>query len=140
MDCVFSAFKHDFPPGTLDYTSDFTSLAQLYLGYREIMEHWDAVLPGRVLHIRYEDMVEDLPNVAKAIIDATDLAWEEDVLEFHKKKQAVNTLSTTQVRKGMYKDHFKAWQRYEEELQPLVKLLGDKVKHTASTTIPGYAR
>lgn len=104
------------------------------------MEHWDAVLPGRVTHVRYEDMVENLPAVSKALIDATGLAWEEDILDFHKKKQAVNTLSTTQVRKGLYKDHFKAWQRYEKQLQPLVKLLGDKVDHTARTTIPGYAR
>lgn len=138
MDCVFSAFKHDFPPGTLDYTSDFPSLAQLYLGYREMMDHWDRALPGRVTHVRYEDMVEDLPAVARALIDATGLPWEEDVLDFHKKKQAVNTLSTSQVRKGMYKDHFKAWKKYEKELQPLVELLGDKVEHVARTTIPGY--
>ena len=138
MDCVFSAYKHDFPPGTLDYTSDFPSLAQLYLGYREMMDHWDRALPGRVTHVRYEDMVEDLPAVARALIDATGLPWEEDVLDFHKKKQAVNTLSTSQVRKGMYKDHFKAWKKYEKELQPLVELLGDKVEHVARTTIPGY--
>lgn len=138
MDCVFSAFKHDFPPGTLDYTSDFPSLAQLYLGYREMMDHWDRALPGRVTHVRYEDMVEDLPAVARALIDATGLPWEEDVLDFHKKKQAVNTLSTSQVRKGMYKDHFKAWKKYEKELQPLVELLGDNVEHVARTTIPGY--
>jgi tetratricopeptide (TPR) repeat protein len=138
MDCVFSAYKHDFPPGTLDYTSDFPSLAQLYLGYREMMEHWDRALPGRVTHVRYEDMVEDLPAVARALIDATGLPWEEDVLDFHKKKQAVNTLSTSQVRKGMYKDHFKAWKKYEKELQPLVELLGDKVEHVVRTTIPGY--
>ena len=138
MDSVFSAFKHDFPPGTLDYTSDFPSLSQLYLGYREIMEHWDQVLPGRVTHIRYEDLVEDLPGVAKALIDATGLSWSDDVLEFHKKKQAVNTLSTTQVRKGMYKDHFKSWKRYEDQLRPISFLLGDKIDHSFRTTVPGY--
>mmetsp|Transcript_31941 Transcript_31941/g.70193 ORF Transcript_31941/g.70193 Transcript_31941/m.70193 type:complete len:603 (-) Transcript_31941:11-1819(-) len=138
MDSVFSAFKHDFPPGTLDYTSEFPGLSQLYLGYREIMEHWDNVLPGRVTHVRYEDMVEDLPGVARALIDATGLPFEEDVLQFHKKKQAVNTLSTTQVRKGIYKDHLKSWMRYEEQLQPLVDLLGDKVQHGYKTTLPGY--
>jgi len=53
MDSCFSAFKHDFPAGTLDYTSDFVGLARLYHGYRDVMEHWDNVLPGRVTHIRY---------------------------------------------------------------------------------------
>ena len=140
MDCVFSAYKHDFPPGTLDYTSEFESLAQLYHGYRDVMEHWDRVLPGRVTHVRYEDLVEDLPGVARSIIAATGLPWEEGVLEFHKKKQAVNTHSTTQVRKGMYKDHFKSWMRYEGQLQPLIDMLGTRVDHVFQTTISGYRK
>ena len=75
-------------------------------------EHWDKELPGRVTHIRYEDMVNDMPEVARKIIDATGLEWDESVLDFHKKKHAVNTLSTTQVRKGVYKDSIQSWRRY----------------------------
>eukprot|EP00957_Ditylum_brightwellii_P120450 9190242-Ditylum_brightwellii.AAC.1 len=88
MDTIFSAYKHEFPPGTLDYTSDFPSLAQLYQNYRDIMKHWDEVLPGRVTHVRYEDLVRDMPNVARSVINATGLQWDDGVLEFHKKKQA----------------------------------------------------
>jgi hypothetical protein len=40
MDTIFSAFKHDFPSGGLDYTSEFEGLAQLYHSYRDVMEHW----------------------------------------------------------------------------------------------------
>lgn len=47
MDTIFSAYKHEFPPGTLDYTSDFESLAELYHSYRDLMDHWDKELPGR---------------------------------------------------------------------------------------------
>jgi hypothetical protein len=138
MDTVFSAFKHEFPPGGLDYTSEFSSLAQMYHSYRDVMEHWDKVLPGRVTHVRYEDMVHDMPRVAKAIINATGLDWDEDVLLFHKKKHAVNTLSTTQVRKGVYTHSLQAWRRYEEPLQPLVKLVGDRVRWDLTTTLPTY--
>jgi tetratricopeptide (TPR) repeat protein len=138
MDTIFSAFKHEFPPGTLDYTSEFSGLAQLYHGYRDMMEHWDKVLPGRVTHVRYEDMVNDMPGMAKAIIRATGLPWDESVLDFHKKKHAVNTLSTTQVRKGVYKHSLQAWKRYEEPLQPLVKLIGDRVNWDLKTTLPQY--
>ena len=138
MDTVFSAFKHEFPPGTLDYTSEFSSLASLYHAYRDVMEHWDKVLPGRIMHVRYEDMVHDMPSVAKAIINATGLEWDEDVLQFHKKKHAVNTLSTTQVRKGVYSHSLQAWKRYEEPLQPLVKLIGDRVDWDLKTTLPTY--
>jgi hypothetical protein len=73
MDSIFSAFKHEFPPGTLDYTRQFSSLSALYHSYRDTMEHWDNVLPGRVTHVRYEDMVRDMPGMAKSIIEATGL-------------------------------------------------------------------
>ena len=139
MDTIFSAFKHEFPPGGLDYTSAFSSLAQMYHSYRDVMEHWDTVLPGRVTHVRYEDMVHDMPRVAKAIINATGLEWDEEVLSFHKKKHAVNTLSTTQVRKGVYTHSLQAWKRYEEPLQPLVKLVGNRVSwDDLATTLPTY--
>jgi tetratricopeptide (TPR) repeat protein len=139
MDTIFSAYKHEFPPGTLDYTSDFPSLAELYHAYRDIMEHWDTVLPGRVTHVRYEDMVNDMPGMARAIINATGLPWDDSVLDFHKKKHAVNTLSSTQVRKGVYKDSLKAWKRYETQLQPCVDLIGDRVKYDLKTSVAGYS-
>ncbi|GKZ00043.1 hypothetical protein MPSEU_000957700 [Mayamaea pseudoterrestris] len=138
MDTIFSAYKHEFPPGTLDYTSEFDALAELYHAYRDIMDHWDNVLPGRVLHVRYEDMVQDMPNVARAVIDAVGLPWDETVLDFHKKKHAVNTLSSIQVRKGVYKDSLQSWKKYEAHLQPLVEKIGERVKFGLRTTLPDY--
>ena len=138
MDSLFSAYKHEFPPGTLDYTSEFKSLAELYVAYRELMDHWDRVLPGRVTHVRYEDMVHDMPSVAQAIIRATGLPWDESVLDFHKKKHAVNTLSTTQVRKGIYKDSLLSWTKYEHQLLPLRDLIGDRFTYELKTNLPGY--
>jgi len=134
--CPFAPFL----PGTLDYTSDFSSLAELYHSYRDLMDHWDKELPGRVTHVRYEDLVHDMPGMAKSIIEATRLDWHDDVLEFHKKKHAVNTLSTTQVRKGIYKHSLQSWRKYEEELQPLVDLIGDRVDPQRETTLPGYVK
>lgn len=138
MDSIFSAYKHEFPAGTLDYTSDYVGLAELYHTYRDIMEHWDVVLPGRITHIRYEDMVKDFAGTARAIIAATGLPWDDSVLEFHTKKHAVNTLSSTQVRKGVYKDSLKSWMRYEKELQHLINPIGERINYDFKTTLPGY--
>ena len=138
MDTIFSSFKHDFSAGALDHTNDFEALAHTYRNYMDLIDHWDQVLPGRIKHIRYEDMVHDMPGMAKAIIKATGLPWNEDVLEFHKKKQAVNTLSTTQVRKGVYKHSIHSWKKYEKHLEPLVKLVGDRVHSKIKTTLPGF--
>lgn len=135
MDSIFSAFKHDFPPGGFDYTSDFASLARLYHNYRDVMEHWDKVLPGRVTHVRYEDLVKDLPGMAPQILEKASVPWDPAVLEFHQKKHAVNTLSTTQVRKGVYSHHLKGWKRYEEFLGPLLERIGSRVEFKLNTSL-----
>jgi hypothetical protein len=138
MDVIWSAYKHEFPAGGLDYTSNFESLADMYHSYRSVIDHWDTVLPGRITHVRYEDLVNDMPGIARAIINATGLEWDESVLDFHKKKHAVNTLSTTQVRQGIYKHSMEAWKKYEKQLQPLVKLVGTQTKWELKTTLLNY--
>jgi len=136
MDVIWSAYKHEFPPGGLDYTSEFKSLANMYHAYREVIRHWDDVLPGRITHVRYEDLVNDMPGVARGVITATGLEWNDSVLDFHKKKQAVNTLSTTQVRKGIYRSGMNAWKKYETQLEPLAKLIGDEVQWNLKSSFP----
>lgn len=134
MDTLFSCYKHEFPPGNLDYTSDFNSLSHMYKNYRDIMTHWERVLPGRVMHIKYEDMVNDLPMISKVIMSRTDLEFEPQMLEFHKKKQAVNTHSSVQVRKGVYKGSIHSWKKYESFLKPLHRLLRGYAHHDFQTT------
>jgi len=138
MDTIFSAYKHDFPPSALDYTCQFPALSELYLSYRDMMDHWENVLPGRITHVRYEDLVQDMPRIAPALIAATGLKWDPDVLNFHKKKHAVNTLSTHQVRQGVYSHHIHSWRRYEKELKPLVKLIGKRSTYNIKAKLPGY--
>jgi hypothetical protein len=144
MDSVFSSYKHDFnvidtqPDGStknLDNMCEFDSLATVYKAYRESMTLWEKVLPpGRIFHIRYEEMVDDLEGVAKAVIKAAGLDWHDSVLDFHKKKQAVNTFSSTQVRKGIYSSAIEAWKKYESQLQPLKDLLGPYATYDITTS------
>lgn len=138
MDTLFSAYKHEFPSGSLEYTSDVQALTEMYRAYRSVIDHWDRVLPGRIVHVRYEDMVNDMPGMAKAIIAATGMPWDESVLDFHKKKHYVNTMSSTQVRKGVYTSGMKSWMRYEKELGPLRKQIGELADSNIKTTLPGY--
>ena len=140
MDTIFSSFKHEFPSGGLEYTSDVQALSEMYTSYRDVMDHWDQVLPGRVTHIRYEDLVDDLPKMARALIAATGLEWDDAVLEKRTDYHA-NTMSATQIRKKVYKDAVKSWMRYEEELgKDLIPLIGDRVDSDyIRTTLPGYS-
>lgn len=88
---------------------------------------------------RYEDLVRDTANVAKSVIDAAGLPWDEEVLNFHTKKQAVNTLSTNQVRKGIYKSAIESWKEYELHLEPLIKLIGRRRKYPLRTLVGSYS-
>ena len=92
-------------------------------------------MPSRVTHVRYEDMVTDLPNLALTILDAVGVSWDPTVLDSHEQKHAVNTPSTTKVRKGFYSHHFKGCKRYEKFLQPLLKLVSRRVRYDLKTSL-----
>lgn len=137
MDSVFSAYKHEFE-ANLQYTSDPKAVVAMYRNYRDLIDHWDTVLPGRITHVRYEDMVDDMPRAAQGIIKAAGLRWDESVLDFHKKRHAVNTMSSTQVRKGVYRHSLNYWKRYENHLRPIVEMMGERTRHDVRTTLLGY--
>lgn len=145
MDVLFSNYKHDFMGKNLalkdqDYTCEFESLSEFYKDYRKKMDHWDAVLPGRITHIRYEDLVYDMPGVARSVISAAGLDWKNEIFDFHKKKHAVNTYSATQVRKGVYSGSIQSWQKYKDYLQPLKQYVGQYAQYEIKTNLPGYVR
>ncbi|GAX19074.1 hypothetical protein FisN_3Lu020 [Fistulifera solaris] len=65
LENLVAAFMHDSSTssdfGIYDYTCNWDVLVELYRAYRQMMRHWDDVLPGRIIHIRYEDWMQD-PN------------------------------------------------------------------------------
>jgi len=143
MDSVFSAYKHDFnveypmPDGStknFDNMCRMNTAVEVYQAYRDVMDHWESVMPGRIMHVRYEELVHDLEGVAKAVIAAAGLTWHDEILNFHLRKQAVNTWSSTQVRKGINTKGIDAWKKYEAQLEPMVKMLGDYMNYDLTTS------
>ena len=139
MDSVFSNFKHDFYADGLNYSDSFDTLAPWYKAYRQVMDHWDEVLPGRIFHVRYEELVNDFDNIARAIIAATGLPWDDAILDFNTRKQATNTFSTTQVKDKIHTGSIYSWKKYETQLQPIVQVLGEYISNERTTTLPGYS-
>ena len=56
-----------------EFTYGIDDIARYYRIYVELMGHWDAVLPGKVLRVQYEDVVEDLEGNVRRILDFCDL-------------------------------------------------------------------
>ena len=88
------------------------------------MAHWRAVLPaGRILDVRYEDVVADLEGQARRITAHCGLPWDDRCLSFYKTDRPVRTASATQVRQPIYKSAVGRWRVYERHLAPLLDAL-----------------
>jgi len=122
--CCFSNFKQLFARGQ-EFTYSIDDLARYYRTYLELMRHWDAVLPGRILRVCYEDVVEHLEGNVRRILEFCGLAFEPTCVEFYKTERAVRTASSEQVRQPLFRDGLFQWKNYERWLGALKVTLAD---------------
>ena len=123
MGCCFSGFKQLFAEGQ-EFTYGLEEIGHYYSDYVRLMDHWDTVLPGKVLRVRYEDVVADLDTQVRRILDFCQLPFEEACLNFHQTERAVRTASSEQVRQPIYQSGVDQWTSYSPWLDPLRKVLG----------------
>lgn len=119
----FSCFKQLFARGQT-FTYDLTDLGRYYRDYVSLMDHWDHVLPRRVLRVQYEEMVAHSEAQIRRLLDYCELPFEAQCLRFHETERAVRTPSSEQVRQPIYKEGLEQWRNYEKHLEPLKKALG----------------
>ncbi|WP_019528786.1 tetratricopeptide repeat-containing sulfotransferase family protein [Dasania marina] len=126
MACCFSGFKQLFADGQ-EFTCGLEEVARYYKGYVALMDHWDKVLPGRVLRVHYEHVVDDLETQVRRILDYCELPFEEACLSFHETERSVRTPSSEQVRQPIYKGGLEQWKNFEPYLDTLKEHLGDMI-------------
>jgi hypothetical protein len=124
MACCFSNLKQLFASGQ-EFTYGLGDIARYYRTYLELMRQWDAVLPGRILRVWYEEVVEDLEGNARRILEFCGLAFEPSCVEFYRAERAIRTASSEQVRQPLFRDGLDQWRKYEPWLGPLKDGLGD---------------
>jgi tetratricopeptide (TPR) repeat protein len=125
-DCCLSAFKQNFARGQA-FSYSLPNLGQYFRDYLQIMQHWDNVLPGRVLHVQYESVVADTEYQIRRLLAHCDLEFEDACLNFHKTRRSVRTASAEQVRQPIYANSVGHWENFETWLAPLIDALGDAV-------------
>jgi tetratricopeptide (TPR) repeat protein len=126
MACCFGNFKQLFASGQ-EFTYSLEDIARYYRTYVEIMQHWDTVLPGKVLRIQHEDVVENLEGNVRKLLEFCNLEFEPACLEFWKNERSVRTASSEQVRRPIFKEGLDQWRNFEPWLGPLQEALGDLV-------------
>jgi tetratricopeptide (TPR) repeat protein len=130
MDCCFSTFKQHFAEGQT-FSYDLADLGRYYRCYLSLMDHWDSVLPGKVLHLQYEDLVRDPEANIRRLLDHCRLPFEASCLSFHQTSRSVRTPSAEQVRQPIYTVGVGHWRHFEKELEPLRLALGDILERFA---------
>ena len=93
------------------------------MDYQRLMDHWHAVLPSKVLDVRYEDVVTDLEGQVHRMLDFLELPFEDSCLRFWETDRAINTASSEQVRQPLYTKGLDFWRHYETELDELIDQL-----------------
>jgi tetratricopeptide (TPR) repeat protein len=122
LDSCFGSYKQLFAQGQ-PFTYDLVELGEYYLQYQRLMDHWHEVLPGKVLDVRYEQVVADLEGQVGRILEYCELDWEASCLRFHETSRSVKSASSEQVRQPIYTSAVNTWRHYEAHLGALIEVL-----------------
>ena len=130
MDACFSTFKQHFAEGQ-SFSYDLEDLGRYYRCYLALMDHWDEVLPGKVMHLQYEALVRDPETIIRRLLAHCGLHFEAACLRFHETSRPVRTASSEQVRQPLYNTGVGYWRNFAENLEPLRCSLGDCLERFA---------
>jgi tetratricopeptide (TPR) repeat protein len=122
MDMCLSIFQKDFGNHQL-FSNSLEDIAQVYLLFSDLMDHWDRVAPARAVQIQYEDLIKDPEASIRYLLDRVGLEFHPACLSFYKTNRTVKTLSRTQVRQPIYHTSVGRWKNYVSHLEPLMAAL-----------------
>ncbi len=123
MDTCFSNLKELFA-GAYPHSYDQVEMADHFRRYRMLMAHWHKAFPGRILDVRYGELVEAPERVAREVVDFCGLPWHEGMTAIENRTGTVATASAAQVREPIHQRYVGQWRRYEAHLGPLRERLG----------------
>jgi tetratricopeptide (TPR) repeat protein len=126
MGCGFSCYKQVFNPG-MNFAYDLNEIGRYYGDYAELMDHIDAVLPGRVHRVYYERLVADTENEVRRLLDYCQLPFEAECLRFYENRRVAQTISSEQVRRPIFPESADQWRHFEPWLDALKTALGNLV-------------
>ena len=122
LDCCFSMYKQLFAQGQ-EFTYGLAEAGSYYKSYVNLMNHWDKVLPDKILRVNNEDVIDDLEGQVKRMLEFLGLPFEEQCISFYETDRSVRTASSEQVRQPINKSGMGRWKPYAKNLKPLLKTL-----------------
>jgi tetratricopeptide (TPR) repeat protein len=124
VDTGFACYRQLFASGN-ETLYDLAEIGAEHRRYRQLMDHWSAILPGRMVEVSYEALVADPDRqIAALVTEAAGLTWDAATLRFYERVGGVATASATQVRQPIYQSSVQRWRRHADALEPLIAALG----------------
>ncbi len=114
--------------GGMGFAYDLEWIGEQLADHNLLMHHWHTLFPNEILEVNYEDVVNDMENSTKKMLDYIGIEFEDAMYEFNKLERPVKTASVWQVRQPIYKTAVQKWRRYEKNLAPLIKGTNAKIE------------
>jgi tetratricopeptide (TPR) repeat protein len=95
------------------FAYDLMEIAEFYVGYRRLMQHYQRVLAGRILELPYEQVVRSFEPSVRRLLEYVGLPFDAACLEFHLNPAPVMTKSSVQVRQPLNTLGLERWKNYE---------------------------
>jgi tetratricopeptide (TPR) repeat protein len=120
LDVCYAMYKQLFTE-IYQFSYDLDELADYFIAYQKLMEHWKRIMPEHIHVVCYEDLVNDIESVSRGILTFCNLEWQSQCLDFQDNEQATMTASASQVRQKIYTTSVGMWKNYQNQLDPLIK-------------------
>ena len=130
MDACFSNLKELFSGDSYGYSYDLTELADHYIRFRQLVAHWQRVLPGRFHVVEYETLVAEPMRTSEEVMGFCGLPFEPGCVDITRNEAPVSTASSSQVRQPINARGVDAWRKYANHLQPLETRLREAIPST----------
>ena len=133
LDTCLSNLKELFSGSAYPYSYDPLEAAAHHVHFRQLLQHWDEVMPGVVLTVRYEEMVRDPLSVAERVMAHCGLPFEPGCVDLLRNTAPSATASSSQVREPIHSRGIGAWRRYAEPLEDMRAWLAERLPAEAFT-------
>jgi hypothetical protein len=123
VDTCLSCFRQLFGKRN-EQSYDLAAIGRQYVTYREMVAHWERVLPGKIIGVQHEALLAEPETHIRDLVARCGLPWDDACLRFNENERTVRTASVAQVRRPLSTSAVQRWLKYEKHLGPLLQALG----------------
>jgi len=116
-----SCIRTPFGDNLLAFTVE--DWARFYGMYEALMQRWHPMMGEAMLEVNYEDLVSDVEDQTRRMVDFLELDWSEACLHPEDARRAVRTASVRQVRRRVHTNSIDRWLVFERPLRKLEPLI-----------------